>query len=47
MHLQSCCFVNLNLLFFAVLVDVTVVVAEAPQFLSNTANRHLHQNRFQ
>ena len=47
MHLQSCCFVNLHLLFFAVLVDVSVVVAEAPQFLSNTANRHLHQNRFQ
>ena len=28
MHLQSCCFANLNLLlFFAVLSDVAVVVA--------------------
>ena len=27
MRVQSCCFANLNLLFFAVLVDLTVVVA--------------------
>ena len=27
MHVQSCCFANLNLLFFAVLVAVAVVVA--------------------
>ena len=27
MHVQSCCFANLNLFFFAVLVAVVVVVA--------------------
>ena len=26
MHVQSCCFADLNLLLFAVLVDVAVVV---------------------
>ena len=26
-HVQSCCFANLNLCFFAVLVEVVVVVA--------------------
>ena len=30
MHVQSCCYVNLNLLLFAFLVVVTVVVAQAP-----------------
>ena len=30
MHVQSCCFVNLNLLLFAFLVAVAVVVAQAP-----------------
>ena len=29
MHVQSCCFVCLNLLLFAVLVDVVVVVVVA------------------
>ena len=33
MHVQSCCFVNLNLLFFAVLVDVAVVVAKALYYI--------------
>ena len=27
MHVQSCCFANLNLVLFAVLLDVAVVVA--------------------
>ena len=27
MHVQSCCFANLKLLLFAVLVDVAVIVA--------------------
>ena len=27
MHVQSCCFANLTYSFFAVLVDVTVVIA--------------------
>ena len=36
MHVQSCCFANLNLLFFAVLV--AVLVAEAPKLgLNKTA----------
>ena len=30
MHVQSCCYVNLNLLLFVFLVVVTVVVAQAP-----------------
>ena len=30
MDVQSCCFSNLNTLFFAILVAVAVVVAEAP-----------------
>ena len=30
MHVQSCCFVNLNLLFFAVLLAIAIVIAEAP-----------------
>ena len=30
MHVQSCCLANLNLLLFAVLVDVAVVIAYAP-----------------
>ena len=28
MHVQSCCFTNLNLCFFAALLDVAVIVAE-------------------
>ena len=30
MHVQSCCFANLTYCFFALLVAVAVVVAEAP-----------------
>ena len=30
MHVQSCCFANLNLLLFFLLVAVAVVVAKAP-----------------
>ena len=30
MHVQSCCYVNLNLLLFAFFVAVAVVVAQAP-----------------
>ena len=30
MDVQSCCFSNLNTLFFAILVAIAVVVAEAP-----------------
>ena len=30
MHVQSCCFANINLLLFDVLVAVAVVVAKAP-----------------
>ena len=30
MHVQSCCFADLNLCFFAILVDVAVVIAEVP-----------------
>ena len=30
MNAQSCCFANLTYCFFAVLVDVTVIVALAP-----------------
>ena len=30
MHVQSCCFVNLNLLFFPVLLAIAIVIAEAP-----------------
>ena len=29
MHVQSCCFANLNLVLFAALLDVAVVVAES------------------
>ena len=31
-HVQSCCFTNINLLFFAILVDIAIVVAYAPYF---------------
>ena len=30
MHVQCCCFVNLNMLFLAVLLDVAVIVALVP-----------------
>ena len=30
MHVQSCCFANINLLLFDVLVAVAVVVTKAP-----------------
>ena len=30
MHVQSCCFANISLLLFDVLVAVAVVVAKAP-----------------
>ena len=32
MHVQSCYFANLNISFFAVFVDLTVIVAETPCF---------------
>ena len=34
MHVQSCCFANLELLLSAVLVDVAVVVAKTPYYCS-------------
>ena len=37
MDVQSCCFSNLNTLFFAILVAVAVVVAEAPHEQLSTA----------
>ena len=37
MDVQSCCFSNLNTLFFAILVAVAVVVAEAPHEHLSTA----------
>ena len=30
MQVQSCCFANINLFFFAVFVAVAVIVAKAP-----------------
>ena len=30
MQVQSCCFANINLFFFAIFVAVAVVVAKAP-----------------
>ena len=41
MRVQSCCFANLNLVFFAVLVDLTVVVALAPWWLTGIPPRVL------
>ena len=37
MDVQSCCFSNLNTLFFAILVAIAVVVAEAPHEQLSTA----------
>ena len=37
MDVQSCCFSNLNILFFAILVAIAVVVAEAPHEQLSTA----------
>ena len=40
MHMQSCCFANLNLLFFAILINIAVVIADSRawnNFLAGTS----------
>ena len=40
MHLQSCCFADINYCFFDVLVAVAVVVAQLPKLPSVVTQRY-------
>ena len=46
MHVQSCCFANLNQLIFAVLVAVAVVFALAHLYVTNNDNVQSAQSPF-